>query len=209
MSSTTNQSKHFRFPDLPRELREEIYQYLMPQSTNSWLGPVLTFGIRPSNRKSGPPTTPYYVSQTCRQIRRESLFTYHSTKPFTFDFLWHKDIACARRWLACQDETAILSLRNLAFRHGSLDLEHHALIKINLKNKAVSVDDKAFKSCLEGKMVQLVVERLGAIVRDLGTTNDRAMLTKEGLGRMFDVAAMMFGVQWPEGCPVTLCETLF
>lgn len=100
-------------------------------------------------------------------------------------------------------------MRDVAFRHGSLDLEHHALIRINLRNKTVSVDDEAFEPCLEGKMVQLVVTRVQAVLHDLGTIENRTTLTKDGLGRMLDVAAMMFGLQWPEGCPVTLCETLY
>ncbi|KAF2164039.1 hypothetical protein M409DRAFT_25809 [Zasmidium cellare ATCC 36951] len=209
MSRVYEKSKHFRFLDLPKELREEIYQYLMPQPTNFSVGSVFTFGIRPSCRKSASPTTPYSISQICREIRYEALFTYYSSTPFTFDFLWHKDIESARRWLACQDETAISSMRDITFRHGSLDFEHHALILVDLRKTAVSVLDPAFKACLEGKMVHIVVKRLQAIVDGLSAVDGRTVLTKDALARMFDAAGMMFGVQWPAGRPVTLCETLY
>ncbi|KAK4499284.1 hypothetical protein PRZ48_009797 [Zasmidium cellare] len=192
MSPTCDQPKHIRFLDLPKELRDEVYQYLMPQPTNFSLGPVFTFGIRPSCKKSDLTTRSYPISQTCRQIRDESLFTYYSSTPFTFDFLWHKDIESARRWLACQDEAAISSMRQVIFRHGSLDHEHHALISINLRKSTVSVQDKAFESCLEGKMVQRVVKRLHEIVDGLNRVGGQTALTKEVLGRMLDIAGMMF-----------------
>ena len=109
----------------------------------------------------------------------------------------------------CQDEIAISSMRDITFRHGSLDFEHNALININLRKSFVSIQDKAFPSCIEGKMIHAVVNGLQAVVDGLSVVEGKPTLTKDDLGRMFDVAGMMFGVQWPAGCPVTLCETLY
>lgn len=186
-----------------------VYENLIPQPTGHALGPVFAFGVRSSNKRSDMPTTRYFISQTCRQIRQEALYTYFSSSPFTFDFLWHKDIEAARRWLTCQADVAISSMRDITFRHGSLDHEHHALINIDLRKPAASVQDNAFESCLSGKILPLVVRKLQAIVEALESFDGKKILTKDAFGEMLDVLSVMFGMQWPEGMPITLCHNLY
>lgn len=173
--------------DLPAELRNKIYELVLDDSTVC----PFVWQCSPGKRKYG-----YSLTQTCRQIRQETLHMWHASSKLLFA-MRTDNMKHYKNWLRRRPDSIFQSIRRIQledYQHGNET--SHALhpsycrsaIVINLA-KAAPVTWKRDLKCLYCPQYDRAVDRVKAVVQNLDRTDGYWVLTREKLDEIFEAAA--------------------
>jgi hypothetical protein len=177
---------------LPAELRNKIYDLVLNDTDNELLCPFI-WQCSPSRRKYS-----YSLTQTCRQLRQETLQMWHAGKVLLFA-MRADNMEYYRGWLHRRPEAAFASIRRMRledYQHCKVRCpqEHpfycRSAIVINLA-KSRPVSWTRDPRCLYCPAHDNAVDRVNAVVRSK-SSNGRWVLTKEKLEEIFEAAAWDF-----------------
>lgn len=173
--------------DLPAELRNKIYESVLNDIDEEVLCP---FVWQLDQRKHA-----YSLTQTCDQIRRETLSMYHAGKRLLFA-MRQDNIRYYERWLQRRPDAAISSIRRLQledYQHSKSQspAQHpyfcRSAIIINLA-KPSPVSWRRDSQCMYCPPHDNAVDRVNAVVKARKGEASLAM-TREKLEQIFEAGA--------------------
>ena len=176
--------------DLPGEVRNRIYELVLNHSEEPVVCPFILEST-PGKRKYG-----YSLTQTCRQIRIETIHMWHASSKLLFA-MRAENMKHYLNWLHRRPKEVFASIRRIQlddYQHCRVTAsEHHSTfcknaIIINL-NKRMPVTCKKERTCFYCPSHDPAVDRVHAVVRTLEWQNGRWALTREKLEEMFEAAA--------------------
>lgn len=176
--------------DLPGELRNKIYDLVLNGADEDILCPFI-WQCSPDKRKYG-----YSLTQTCHQIRQETLRMWHAGKKLLFA-MRADNMKYYRTWLKRRPEAGFQSIRQIQLE----DFQHckqrsppqhpsscQSAVYINLaKTKPVSW--RRDRRCFDCPQRDTVVDRVNVVARTLKKVDGRWILTREKLEEIFEAAA--------------------
>ena len=176
--------------DLPAEVRNQIYEAVLDCSDNAGMCPFV-WQCSPGKRKYG-----YSLTQTCHQIRNETLHMWHASQRLLFA-MREDNMAYYQSWLSRRPAEIFPFIRRIEledYQHCNLKSPglhptfcRNAII-INL-NKPEPVSWRKDRACLRCPVYDTAIDRVHAVVRTLKWENGRWQLTREKLGEIFEAAA--------------------
>lgn len=186
-ASTTQ--THFRFMDLPPEIRENIYRLAMPPPNHRT--EVRVGDSMPSIGK----LEQHSMAQVCRVVRQEAVAVYFSDTIFGIRISRNCRHACGPRWLSDQEEVAVSCMRKIVLTHCSASDHggkyHRARIHVDMVKRTVKLDESKFHSCdecIEQEVVPKIVKQIQEVVDGMEVVDGRQRLTKALLGEMISFA---------------------
>ncbi|KAK5167220.1 uncharacterized protein LTR77_007952 [Saxophila tyrrhenica] len=175
--------------DLPAEIRNSIYDLVLNDSTEEVLCPFI-YQCSPGKRRYT-----YSLTQTCCQIRRETMAMWHAGKKLVFA-MRQQNMSYYHHWLQRRPDAAFQSIRRVQledYQHSKNQCspEHtyfcRSAIVINLA-KPSPVSWRRDPRCTSCPSHDLAVDRVKAVVRTRRGQGGFAM-TRERLERVFEAAA--------------------
>ena len=176
--------------DLPAELRNKIYGLVLNDADEDVLCPFV-WQCSPGKRKYG-----YSLTQTCRQIRQETLLMWHAGKKLVFA-VNALNVAYYKMWLRRRPRSVFPSIRRIQLE----DYQHRkqrsppqhpssckSVIMINL-NKPMPVSWVRDRKCFDCPAHDSAVDRVNAVARTLKQVDGLLVITREKLEEMFEAAA--------------------
>ena len=176
--------------DLPAELRDKIYDLVLNGAEEDVLCPFV-WQCSPGKRKYG-----YSLTQTCHQIRQETLRMWHAGKKLLFA-MRADNMKYYRTWLKRRPDAAFSSIRQIHledYQHcRQTAAPHHpffcrSAIVINL-TKPTPVSWRRDRRCFYCPMRDSAVDRVNAVSRTHKKVDGRRLLTREKLQQIFEAAA--------------------
>lgn len=185
-----NKGSNIKLLDLPAELRNKIYDLVLNDAEEDILCPFV-WQCSPGKRRYG-----YSLTQTCHQIRQETLLMWHAGKKLLFD-MRPENMRYYRVWLRRRAARVFLSIRRIQLE----DYQHckersppehphscRSAIVINLA-KTSPVSWRRDRRCLDCPAHDTAVDRVNAVARTLKKVDGRWQLTREKLEQIFEAAA--------------------
>lgn len=188
-----SQQGHFRFLDLPPELRNEIYEMALHDTRARRPQPY-----EPRSRR-GIELCADSITRTCRQLRIESLPYALEGLELCFD-ICGSTITDYVAWSACADPQLFHHVRKLMLRdyqhyHMTYNSKHPVkcacTLSIDLKHEQVLVAYDRDEGCKFCPLDDEAAKRIRAVVQTLQVVDGRRRLTKAKLWEVFEAAA------WP------------
>ena len=178
------------FFDLPAEIKNKIYELVLNDPEEATVCPFV-WQLSPGKRKYG-----YSLTQTCRQIRQETLHMWHATNKLLFA-MRSDNMKYYTSWLERRPNEIFPSIRRIHledYQHSKIKapVEHSSFCKssimINLA-KLIPVAWKRDRGCYYCPQHDSAVDRVNAVVRTMKWDGDKWVLTKEKLDEIFEAAA--------------------
>jgi hypothetical protein len=186
----TTQQSGSRLLDLPPEIRNTIYSLVLHDAEEETLCPFV-WQLSPGKRKYG-----YSLTQTCRQIRHETLLMWHAGKKYLFA-MRPENMAYYKNWLQRRPDDVFSSIRRIQLE----DYQHckqrcsddhpsfcRSAIIINL-HKDSPVSWKRDRRCFDCPARDPAADRVNAVARTLKRDRAGWILTREKLEAFFEAVA--------------------
>lgn len=176
--------------NLPAEIRNKIYELVLSDNAGTLVCPFV-WQCSPGKRKYG-----YSLTQTCHQIRQETLHMWHAANKILFA-MRADNMAYYKAWLLRRPDSIFESIRQVQLE----DYQHckrrstrkhpnfcrNAII-INLA-KATPVSRRRDRKCTYCPVYDPAVRRVNAVVRTLKGADGKLILTRDKLEEIFEAAA--------------------
>ena len=186
-----SQSSVLGILDFPPEIRNKIYSLVLHDDEEDTLCPFV-WQLSPGKRKYG-----YSLTQTCHQIRQETLTMWHAGKKILFA-MRPDNMAGYKNWLARRPDAAFSSIRRIQLedyqqtgsRNGLMmhSSSCRSVVNINL-SKSSPVSWNRDRRCFDCPLHDTASDRVKAVVRTLKKDRGVAVLTREKLEDIFEAAA--------------------
>lgn len=175
----------FPFTSLPPELRNRIYELVLPESQ---ISPYIVIGGR------RPKSQPYPISQVSRLLRKEALAVYFAESIFYIRVSRRSGYDIVQKWLEAQNESAIPNIKQVHFRHASRvdhgNEPHNTTIVVDML-KVPTVTAKPYRvcrDCEDSKIVESNVERMQLVIDGLKEEHGMRRLSKAVLRELVTLA---------------------
>ena len=184
------QQSGLRLLDLPPEIRNKIYSLVLHDANEETLCPFV-WQCSPGKRRYG-----YSLTQTCHQIRQETLLMWHAGKKVLFA-MRPDNMIYYNNWLQRRPDAVFPSIRRIQledYQHcKSKSPEQHpsscrSAIIINL-TKMSPVSWKRDRRCFDCPAYDPAANRVNAVVHTLKRDRSVWVLTREKLEEVFEAAA--------------------
>lgn len=186
----SDQPSSLKLLDLPPEIRNKIYSLVLHDAEEETLCPFV-WQLSPGKRKYG-----YSLTQTCHQIRQETLLMWHAGKKLLFA-MRPENMTYYKTWLERRPDAVFPSIRRIQledYQHSrAKSSEHHpsscrSAILINV-NKPAPVSWKRDRRCFDCPARDRAADRVNAVVRTLKQDRGGWVLTREIVEEIFAAAA--------------------
>lgn len=175
---------------LPPEIRNRVYELVINNSEEGLVCPFV-WQCSPGKQKYG-----YSLTQTCHQIRHETLHMWHASSRLLFA-MRSDNMKYYLSWLQRRPEKVFSFIRRIEledYQHCKVrsPAQHPSFCKnaiiINLTKKT-PVSFRKDRKCLRCPTLDMAIARVNAVVRTLRWQNGRWQLTREKLEQIFEAAA--------------------
>lgn len=179
-----------RLLDLPPEIRNKIYSLVLHDAEEETLCPFV-WQLSPGKRKYG-----YSLTQTCGQIRKETLLMWHAGKKYLFA-MRPENMTYYKNWLQRRPDDVFSSIRRIQLE----DYQHskqrcpddhpsfcRSAIIINF-HKDSPVSWKRDRRCFDCPARDPAADRVNAVAHTLKRDRAGWILTREKLEAIFEAAA--------------------
>ena len=176
--------------NLPAEIRNKVYELVLNDSEEAIVCPFV-WQCSPGKRKYG-----YSLTQTCHQIRDETLHMWHASSRLLFA-MRSDNMKYYLSWLQRRPEKVFAFIRRIELedyqhRKARSPAQHPCFCKnaiiVNLTKK-IPVSFRRDRKCLHCPTYDMAVNRVNTVVRTLRWQNGRWLLTREKLEQIFEAAA--------------------
>lgn len=190
MAATPPTTQRSKLLDLPPEIRNKIYSLVLHDVEEETLCPFV-WQLSSGKRKYG-----YSLTQTCHQIRQETLLMWHAGKKLLFA-MRPENMSYYKTWLERRPDSVLPSIRRIQledYQHCKARCpdEHSSFCRsaviINL-NKASPVSWKRDRRCYDCPARDSAADRVNAVVRTLKQDRGGWVLTREKVEAIFEAAA--------------------